>query len=210
MQSAAPTPSVWFIRRRGVHRLVFTPKRKRPFRSSARKAVSDFPAVAGQLHHSTVTDHSPQSANQANALCRAIGRSDQAEFARARLTQPEPSSAHCRFTTAVAPADPQSLAGVTLRRQLAEYFAALQRGRARSRSPHATLLAAAAIVHFTAFHPLQGGTHKATAPAFPEPHLSAAILKRNEIAERAASNIPPGWEGPARVQRAASTFVHLR
>lgn len=50
----------------------------------------------------------------------------------------------------------------------------------------------------------------ATAPALPKPHLSAAILKRNEIAEGASGNIPTWREGPLRLQLAAGTFFHGR
>jgi hypothetical protein len=50
----------------------------------------------------------------------------------------------------------------------------------------------------------------ATAAALPEPHIGAAILKRDEIAEGATDNVATGWERPLMLQRPGGTFFHER
>ncbi|MBC8741292.1 hypothetical protein F6X40_32400 [Paraburkholderia sp. UCT31] len=50
----------------------------------------------------------------------------------------------------------------------------------------------------------------AAASASPEPHVRAAILKRDEIAKGATSDIATWRKGPSRLQGAAGTFVHSK
>jgi len=121
-------------------------------------------------------------------LCRAsdrspavhsTGRSAQADAARTRLAQSQAPRAHRHLAAAVAPANPQTVAGVPIRRELAEYLAAPQRSRTRPGPPHATLLTAAAVPRSATLHRIQRGAQVVPAPALPQPYARAAILKRD-------------------------------
>ncbi len=147
---------------------------------------------------------------QLGGLCRSVARSAKAAAARTRLAQTQAPGTDGRLSAAFASADPQAIASVPLRRQLAEHLAAAQRGRARSRPPHPTLLEAAAIPRLAALHRIQPGAHIAAAFAPPEPHLSAAVLNRDKFAEPAASDIAARREGPCRRQRGRDARVHER
>ena len=60
-------------------------------------------------------------------IANDLGRSDEATAARVGLAGSQTPGAHCRLSTAVAPASPQAIALVPLRCQLAENLAAPQR-----------------------------------------------------------------------------------
>ncbi|NPT62560.1 hypothetical protein [Paraburkholderia elongata] len=145
-----------------------------------------------------------------SALCRSVGRSAKAAAAGTHLAQSQAPGTHCHLTTAVAPANPQTIASVPIGRQLAEHLTAPQRRGTRSGSPHTTLLTAAAIPRSAALYRLQFGSHVAAAPAPPEPHVGAAILKRDKIAEGVTRDVATRRKGPFRRQGGTDTLVHER
>ncbi|MFM0564630.1 hypothetical protein PQQ80_32950, partial [Paraburkholderia sediminicola] len=58
---------------------------------------------------------------------RSVGRSAKAAAAGTHLAQSQAPGTHCHLTTAVAPANPQTIASVPIGRQLAEHLTAPQR-----------------------------------------------------------------------------------
>jgi hypothetical protein len=119
--------------------------------------------------------------------------------ARTRLAQPQAAGAHCRLTTAVAPANPQTTASVPIGRQLAW-----------AGPPDTTLLTAATVPRSAAFYRFQFDSHVAAATAAPEPDIGAAILKRDKVAEGATSDIATRRKGPFRQQGGTDTLIHKR
>ncbi len=128
--------------------------------------------------------------------------------ARACLAEPQAAGAHGCLGAAFALADPHAVAGVVLRGELPENHAALQRGRARPRAPHAPLFAAPAIAYCAGLDRLQCGGDLAAATALPQPPVRASILQRDEIAERAAGNVATRRKRPLRLGRAWGAFFH--
>lgn len=140
----------------------------------------------------------------------SAGQRAEAAATRTRLAEPQAPGAHRHLIAAIAPANPLAVAGIAIRRQLAEYLAALQRGRARPGPPHAALLTAATITRLAALNRIERGGDVGAAPAPPEPNASAAILKRDEIAEGAAGNVAIRRKRPFRRQGGTDTLVHDR
>lgn len=139
---------------------------------------------------------------------RSIIRSHNTLATRTRLPQSQPPGTHFRLTSAVAPANPQPVAGIPIGGQLPEHLTALQRRRPRARPPHTTLLAATAIPRFAALYRIESGRHVGTAPAHPKPHVGAKVLARDEIAEHATGNVAIRRKGPFGRQGGTDRLFH--